>query len=577
MSPSSSRLRKLRYTGFALALAVLAAVGAATIWSIDRALTSFDWVEHTYRVMSTIQDYRAEIRSAESSARGYRLTGRTALRDDLLGKIPTINMRLAELVAQVADNPQQSARARQLRMLTDQRLALSRQLAQPEAPAHEQQIIAKGIEAMSGSERLSAQMLHVERMLLAERRTRSADEMQLLIGFIGSGMAFAILLLALVMRGLQRESKRSLCLEAEARDAMVSLHDSMAHLAHISEQRGVLSRYASLLQSCQDVPEALQVTGHVLAELLPAAGGRCYLLRASQDLAESAAVFGTPAASSAELLQPLQCWALRKGQPYRVDHLGGGIVCAHIDASAVGAAAWSICVPLLAQGNALGLIHASGKNSEDREQAQAVLETVAEQLGLALVNLQLRDTLRVQSLRDSLTGLFNRRYLDESLQREITRCDRRGLPLAVMMLDIDHFKIFNDTNGHAAGDALLARIGQVLQTMTRNEDLACRYGGEEFTLVLPEVSQVCAMRRAEEIRAAIGATTVQHLRQTLGPCTASIGVAMLPQDGQAPALLLSKADAALYRAKVNGRDRVVAADATSTEAILTAATEPTPP
>gem|GEM_PF-992836 len=575
MSPSLSRLRKLRYAGFALALAVLVAVGAATVWSFNRALSSFDWVEHTYRVMSTIQDLRAEMRGAESAARGYRLTGRMALRDDLLGKIPTIDMRLGELAAQVADNPEQSAHARQWRVLIERRLALSRQLARPEASADEQQVLATGIEAMSASERLSAQMLGAEQMLLAERRAHLTDETRLLIGFTGGGTAFAILLLVLLMRGLQRESQRSGRLEKETHVAMASLHDSMAQLSHISEQRGMLSRYASLLQSCQDVPEALQVTGHVLAELLPGAGGRCYLLRASQDLAETAAVFGTPAAPSAELLQPLQCWALRKGQPYHLDDLAEGIACAHMDVSAVDATAWSICVPLLAQGNALGLLHASGKGSEDREQAQVVLETVAEQLGLALVNLQLRDTLRVQSLRDSLTGLFNRRYLDESLPRETTRCRRRGLPLAVMMLDIDHFKIFNDTYGHAAGDALLARIGQVLQTMTRNEDLACRYGGEEFTLVLPEASQADAMRRAEEIRAAIGATTVQHLRQTLGPCTASIGVAMLPQDGESPTLLLSKADAALYRAKTNGRDRVVAADGAAPIALLSATAEPT--
>ena len=577
MPPFSSRLRKLRFAGFALALAVLAAVGTASVWSFDRARSSFDWVEHTYRVMSTIQEVRAEMRSAESSGRGYRLLGRTSLRDDLLGKIPKIDMRLGELAAQVADNPAQSARARQLRVLSDRRLALSQQLATLEGSADAQQIFAKGIEAMSAFESLSAQMLDVEGRLLAERRARGADETQLLIGFTAGGTAFAILLLALLMRSLQRESQRSRHLEDEAHGALSSLHDSMAKLSHISEQRGVLSRYASLLQSCQDVPETLQVTGHVLAELLPGVGGRCYLLRASQDLAETAAVFGTPSAPSAELLQPLQCWALRKGQPYPVEHLAAGVVCAHMDVSAVDATAWSVCVPLLAQGHALGLLHASGKDSEDREQAQAILGTVAEQLGLALVNLQLRDTLRVQSLRDALTGLFNRRYLDESLQREITRCERRGQPLAVMMLDIDHFKIFNDTHGHAAGDALLARIGHVLQTMTRNEDLACRYGGEEFTLVLPEASQADAMRRAEEIRAAIGATTVQHLRQTLGPCTASIGVSMLPQDGTTPTLLLSTADAALYRAKSGGRDRVVSADGIAAPAMLSAVTEPTLP
>lgn len=549
----------LRYAGFALALAVLVAVGVATLWSFDRTRNSIDMVEHTYQVISTLQNYRTQIRSAESSARGYRLTGRTALRDDLLGQIPSIDQRLAELATLVADNPPQEARAQQLQVLSDRRLALSRRLVATDVTST-QDLLDQGITAMSAIDHLSTQMLATEQLLLTQRRAHGVQQTRLLIAFTGGGTGFAILLLAALMRGLQRETTRSRRLEGEARGAMAGLHDSMTHLAQLSEQRGALSRYASLLQSCQDVQEALQVTGSVLAELLPGGGGRCYLLRSSQDLAETAAVFGTPAAPSAELLQPLQCWGLRKGQSYRVDRLTDGVVCAHVDASAVDVDAWSLCIPLRAQGTALGLLHVSGIGVHARDQAQSVLETVAEQLGLALVNLQLRDTLRVQSLRDSLTGMFNRRYLDESLQREVTRCKRHGLPLAVLMLDVDHFKRFNDTHGHAAGDALLACIGQQLLTMGRNEDLACRYGGEEFTLVLPEASRENALRRADEIRAAIGGITIQHLRQTLGPCTVSIGIAMSPENGQAPAELLAQADSALYRAKAQGRNRVVAAE-----------------
>jgi diguanylate cyclase (GGDEF)-like protein len=131
--------------------------------------------------------------------------------------------------------------------------------------------------------------------------------------------------------------------------------------------------------------------------------------------------------------------------------------------------------------------------------------------------------------------------------------------LSVLMLDVDHFKAFNDTHGHAAGDAMLAAIGHSLQAATRSEDLACRYGGEEFTVVLVEAAPEDALRRAEQIRASIAATTVQHLKRTLGPCTASIGLAMLPSDGLTPTELLEAADQALYRAKSEGRDRVVAA------------------
>ena len=550
----------LRYAGFGLALAVLAAVGAVTVWSFDRSRASEAWVEHTYQVISTVQVYRLQIRNAESTARGARLTGRPALRDAFLVLIPPIQQQLVELTLMVADNPAQHARARRLQELNDRRLALSRQLMAADATANLQGTFEHGSDAMQDIDRVSTQMLAEEHALLVQRQAQSTRQRHWLIASTSAGTTFAMLLLALLMRGLQREIKRSRRLEVQAQDALAGMHDSMTHLALLSEQRAALSRYTSLLQSCQDVPEALQVTGRVMAELLPGMGGRVYLLRPSQDLAESAAAFGTPAAPSAELLQPLQCWALRKGQLYRADRLADSVTCAHVDVSAVDADAWSMCVPLLAQGVALGLLHVSGVGASARDQTQSLLETVAEQLGLALVNLQLRESLRAQALRDSLTGLFNRRYLDESLQREVTRCRRRGAPLAVMMLDVDHFKRFNDTHGHGAGDAMLARIGQLLSGMMRNEDLACRYGGEEFTLVLPDASRANALRRADDIRAAVRSATIQYLHQTLGPCTVSIGLAMQPENGQAATVLMAQADAALYRAKAEGRDRVVAAD-----------------
>lgn len=185
-----------------------------------------------------------------------------------------------------------------------------------------------------------------------------------------------------------------------------------------------------------------------------------------------------------------------------------------------------------------------------------LIETAAEQLAMALSNLELQERLRIQSIREPLTGLFNRRYLEESLARELARCARRGLPLALMMLDLDHFKRFNDTHGHPGGDALLAGFGRLLQQLSRQEDIACRYGGEEFTLILPESTPQAAAERAEQIRAAVEAMRVPHLGKDLPPVTVSIGLACFPHDGQEPEALLRSADQALYRAKAQGRNRV---------------------
>jgi diguanylate cyclase (GGDEF)-like protein len=164
-------------------------------------------------------------------------------------------------------------------------------------------------------------------------------------------------------------------------------------------------------------------------------------------------------------------------------------------------------------------------------------------------------------LRDGLTGLYNRRYMEDALNREIHRAERSGKPLSVVMIDIDHFKSFNDKYGHDAGDFVLSALARAIMKNIRPSDMACRYGGEELAVVLPEASLECACERAEQMRLAIRGTNLTHLGQTLPAPTASFGVAVYPANGTKPANLLKAADDALYRAKHAGRDRVCVAAA----------------
>jgi diguanylate cyclase (GGDEF)-like protein len=182
---------------------------------------------------------------------------------------------------------------------------------------------------------------------------------------------------------------------------------------------------------------------------------------------------------------------------------------------------------------------------------------VAEQIELTVTNLMLRETLRDQSIRDPLTGLFNRRYLTETLDRELARARREQGPLSVMMLDIDHFKRFNDNYGHDAGDVLLQALSAFLQSQVREGDVVCRYGGEEFTLILPSASLEVTRQRAEHMRNGAKCLQVWHMGQSLGPISVSLGVATFPDHATSGETLLRMADAALYRAKAMGRDRVV--------------------
>jgi diguanylate cyclase (GGDEF)-like protein len=161
--------------------------------------------------------------------------------------------------------------------------------------------------------------------------------------------------------------------------------------------------------------------------------------------------------------------------------------------------------------------------------------------------------------RDGLTGLYNRRYMEDALNREIHRAERSGKPLSVLMIDIDHFKSFNDKYGHDAGDFVLSALARAIMKNIRSSDMACRYGGEELAVVLPEASLECACERAEQMRLVIRETNFSHLGQTLPAPTASFGVAVYPANGTTQATLLKAADGALYRAKHEGRDRVCVA------------------
>jgi len=181
---------------------------------------------------------------------------------------------------------------------------------------------------------------------------------------------------------------------------------------------------------------------------------------------------------------------------------------------------------------------------------------VSDHLGLALAKLKLQETLQNLSVRDPLTGLFNRRYMEESMERELLRAERQGKQVGVIMVDIDHFKRFNDTFGHDGGDALLRELSKFLQQHVRGSDIVCRYGGEEFTLILPEASLEVTHQRAKQIRETVKDLRIHQGQKVLDPISLSLGLAVFPVHGTNHRAILQAADVALYRAKETGRDRV---------------------
>ncbi|NJP04508.1 MAG: diguanylate cyclase [Chloroflexaceae bacterium] len=222
-----------------------------------------------------------------------------------------------------------------------------------------------------------------------------------------------------------------------------------------------------------------------------------------------------------------------------------------------------LCVPVVAQGQAIGVLSMYGipeKPVHERQHWERLAIMIVDQLSLTLTNLYLREQLHEQAIRDPLTGLFNRRYLNETLRRELSRAQRHQHPLSIMMLDIDHFKSYNDRYGHDGGDVLLQAMGDFLPQQTRKEDVACRFGGEEFTLILPGASLEDTIRRAEKLRADVCLLQVYHQGRPLDSITISLGIACFPLHGNTSEQLIRVADAALYRAKAAGRNRVMIAN-----------------
>jgi diguanylate cyclase (GGDEF)-like protein len=208
---------------------------------------------------------------------------------------------------------------------------------------------------------------------------------------------------------------------------------------------------------------------------------------------------------------------------------------------------------------ALVLEFAPGQDAIGSDRRYPLALALAEQTALALSNLRLREALQQQSIRDGLTGVFNRRHLDASLARELNHCQAHGRPLALAMIDIDHFKPINDRYGHAAGDQAIRVVAEAIQASFRSGDEVCRYGGEEFVVLLADTTEDIALQRAEALRATLRDLRISHDGVMIGTVSVSIGVAVHPRHGDSVDALLGAADVALYAAKEGGRDRVVLA------------------
>ena len=310
---------------------------------------------------------------------------------------------------------------------------------------------------------------------------------------------------------------------------------------------------ADMLQSAsaqEDTNEVLRTTS---VSLLPGFSGALYVFNNSRDRLDLSTRWGGLAEVSADHITPNSCWALKRGKPHlnRVEE--GSLRCGHANHGQA-----ILEIPMAARGQLYGLLEIIAEGADAARQLnhiQPIANAMGDAMSLALSSIALREQLRNQALRDSLTGLYNRRFLEEMLERMCRDAERRKVPISAIMLDLDHFKKLNDQHGHAAGDAVLRDVAAAILSCLRTVDVACRYGGEEMAILLSDCSMAAATGKAEQIRSRIAELT----RAGGAAVTASFGVASIPETSSQPADLLPAADAALYEAKQQGRDRVVAA------------------
>lgn len=334
-------------------------------------------------------------------------------------------------------------------------------------------------------------------------------------------------------------------------------------LEHRARELAVLNEMGELIQSCISIDEIYTVISQAIYRLFPFFSGCLYMLNKPENQFENVSTWGS-SLKSKETFKPFECSALKQSRIHISESGNKGLKCKHLLNGFLGN---YICIPLIAQGESIGLLHLqiekeqiTSTDIEMAESRQILLTTITEHISLSLYNMKLRETLKYQAIRDPLTDLFNRRYMEETLEREMQRARRKETTVGLIMFDIDHFKEFNDTFGHAAGDTMLREIASFIKSNIRTEDIASRYGGEEFLITMPDATLKITRERAEKLRREVKKLEVKHRSQPLGAVTLSFGVAVFPKHAQRGEALIKAADKALYRAKAEGRDKVVVAE-----------------
>ena len=587
-----------------LALVVIVAL-ASLAWLLSDAAhqtgRSFRWVTHSATIIQTMDEAMGDLREAESGQRGFILTHDPAYARTFNECVKNAGVNMGRVIALTTDNPVQHTRAREIaRLMAERSMALRHSLDLGRAGdfAGARAFVASGV----GRELMDAITVRTQGFLDEERALQTvrveAAEHRLArsrrLALAGASIVAILLLLAcaLLIRGIRRPlaammqamtdlgqgrkariadgmGSREFTLLARDYNAMADrlelavadqatseqrlqvantdLHNQGEALRERNDVIELLGGMAHRMQAARTDDELAQIIRVFVPRVLPDLAGALYAHNNSRNLLVPIAHWGGLTLNP-DGFPPDECWALRRGRSHSVAEAGADIVCGHASEEEL-----YHCEPLLAGGEVIGVLYLRGRvPAESRFRLTVLTENIAS----ALVNHRLQRSLREQTIRDPLTGLFNRRYMEEALALEIARTSRSGQPLSLVMCDVDHFKRFNDEFGHDAGDAVLQAVSAEMRNRFRDGDVVCRYGGEEFTIIAPGTNATALLNRVEQVRLAIAELNIRAGGQRLGATSMSFGIATwtdaMDRDGTT---LIKAADAALYDAKRSGRNR----------------------
>jgi diguanylate cyclase (GGDEF)-like protein len=302
----------------------------------------------------------------------------------------------------------------------------------------------------------------------------------------------------------------------------------------------LIQTMTTMLNATYTLDDAAIVLLNIMPKLLPSLSGAIFLLDENNSLNE-VSHWGVDWHHDIATMTKNR-WLLHKPNSYECHSSND-----HIPSD-------NFCVDLFHDGEFIGILQLVSEEKMINEQYQSLTKNLAPQLSSALTNIQLKDLLRNQAIRDPLTELYNRRFMLEAFEQALNRAERHKSCLAVLMIDLDHFKKFNDTHGHEAGDKVLEVVAEQFKQNLRLEDIACRYGGEEFCILCPDTGLKDAHILAEKLRHCVAEQKITYQTQELDRVTLSIGISIYPNHGHSSNELIQKADKALYNAKEQGRN-----------------------